>query len=139
MSATIYTGYNEYDGYDGETSEFPVDQTGLILDMRSFSPAIPEGWTVSSLAFYPIGSTDANEWGDVFWYSEGSNGTAHDKFYMNGNYNGVFQVEGFTPNGGFSVPAPGTYQVLAYIFNETSHEEKYYLSAQRAMDILSRL
>ena len=128
VTATIYTGYNEYDGYDGETSEFPVDQTGLILDMRSFSPAIPEGWTVSSLAFYPIGSTDANEWGDVFWYSEGSNGTAHDKFYMNGNYNGVFQVEGFTPNGGFSVPAPGTYQVLAYIFNETSHEEKYYLS-----------
>ena len=130
MSATIYTGYNEYDGYDGETSKFPVDQTGLILDMRSFSPAIPEGWTVSSLAFYPIGSTDANEWGDVFWYSEGSNGTAHDKFYMNGNYNGVFQVEGFTPNGGSSVPAPGTYQVLAYIFNETSHEEKYYLSNQ---------
>ena len=37
VSATIYTGTDSYGGFTGETSTFPVDQSGLILDQCSFA------------------------------------------------------------------------------------------------------
>ena len=43
VNATIYTGTGSYGEFTGETSEFSVDQAGLILDLRSFSQTIPEG------------------------------------------------------------------------------------------------
>lgn len=125
MSATIYL-----DDGDGEWMEdekkttFAVDQAGLILDLRDFSPTIPQGWTVGSIAFYPVGSTE--EYGPVFWYENCGNGEANDKL----STNGVFQVEGFAPNGNgeYNTPDPGTYYVLVWMNNGTSDPEKVYLS-----------
>ena len=125
MSATIYTGKDSSTGgFTGETSTFAVDQTGLILDLRSFSPTIPQGWTVGSIAFYPVGSTE--EYGPVFWYKNCGNGTPNDKLADNG----VFQVDGFAPNGNgeSNTPDPGTYYVLVWMNNGTSDPEKVYLS-----------
>ena len=125
MSATIYTGKDSSTGgFTGETSTFAVDQTGLILDLRSFSPTIPQGWTVGSIAFYPVGSTE--EYGPVFWHENCGNGTPNDKLADNG----VFQVDGFAPNGNgeYNTPDPGTYYVLVWMNNGTSDPEKVYLS-----------
>lgn len=128
MSATIYTGKDGDTGeFTGETSTFAVDQSGLILDLRDFSSTVSQEETVLSLAFYPVDGS--SEYGTVFWYEEGTNGTAHDKLYAGGQYNGVFQVDGFAPNGGYQAPEPGTYKVLAYVGNGTDNET-LFLSTQ---------
>ena len=126
VNATIYTGRGDSGAFTGETSTFAVDQTGLILDLRSFSQTIPEGWTVSSLAFYPI--DNSSEWGTVFWYSDITNGRPNDKLASNG----VFQLLNFRPNGNMEL-TPGKYQVLAYVGGTGSsgkYEEMFFLSSE---------
>ena len=131
MTAKVYTGQNEHGGFEGATDTFAVDQAGLILDLRDFNVALSSGWSVESIAFYPE-SAGAADWGTVFWYDyEGcTNGTKNDKLYVDGAYNGVFQILNFTPNGNMSLE-PGTYKVLAYVGNGLdypNYEEFYYLS-----------
>ena len=134
MTAKVYTGQGEYGEFLGETSTFPVDQAGLILDLRSFNQAVSSGWEVESIAFYP--TDGSSEWGSVFWFDNEelcTNGTKNDKLYNDdGTYNGVFQILDFTPNGNQSLE-PGTYKVLAYVGNGQSgdaYQELYYLSNQ---------
>ena len=64
MSATIYTGQDSYGAFTGETTTFAVDQSGLILDLRDFDAALPDGAEVESIAFYPE-SASAEDWGTV--------------------------------------------------------------------------
>ena len=88
---------------------------------------------VESLAFYPADGSD--EWGTVFWFNGTedypcNNGTANDKIFVDGVYNGVFQLLNFTPDGNMSL-TPGTYKVMAYVGNGKTgdaYEELYYLS-----------
>ena len=135
MSATIYTGKDGDTGeFTGETSTFAVDQSGLILDLRRFTTALPSGAAVESLAFYPE-NAGSNEWGTVFWFNGNEerpcdNGTPNNKLFVDGQYNGVFQILNFTPNGNMEL-APGTYKVLAYVGNGQTgeaYQELYYLS-----------
>lgn len=131
MTAKVYTGQNEYGGFEGATDTFAVDQARLILDLRDFNAALSSSWSVESIAFYPE-SAGAADWGTVFWYDyEGcTNGTKNDKLYVDGAYNGVFQILNFTPNGNQSLE-PGTYKVLAYVGNGQTgdaYQELYYLS-----------
>ena len=131
MSATIYLDNGDGQWTDDEKqSTFAVDQTGLILDLRNFSQTIPKGETVASLAFYTVGSTGDSGSVFVFWHSESSNGTAHDKLYDGSTYNGVFQVEGFAPNGNgdFATPTPGEYYILAWVSNGDT--ENCYISKE---------
>ena len=134
MTAKVYTGQGEYGEFLGETSTFPVDQAGLILDLRSFNQVVSSGWEVESIAFYP--TDGSSEWGSMFWFDNEelcTNGTKNDKLYNDdGTYNGVFQILDFTPNGNQSLE-PGTYKVLAYVGNGQSgdaYQELYYLSNQ---------
>ena len=136
VSATIYTEDTGTGGFTGETTEFAVDQAGLILDLRSFNQTVSSSWSVESIAFYP--TDGSSEWGTVFWFNgtEGypcNNGEANDKLYVDGAYNGVFQILEFTPNGssGSAGLTPGTYQVLVYVGNGQTgdaYQELYYLS-----------
>ena len=133
MTAKVYTGRGDYGAFTGETSTFAVDQAGLILDLRDFNAALSSSWSVESIAFYPE-SAGAADWGTVFWYDyEGcTNGTKNDKLYVDGAYNGVFQILNFTPNGNMSLE-PGTYKVLAYVGNGQTgeaYQELYYLSSE---------
>lgn len=138
VSATIYTRQNGQGGFEDETSTFPVDQSGLILDLRSFNAAVPSGWEVESIAFYP--TDGSSEWGSVFWFNGTAeypcnNGTASDKLYVEGNYNGVFQILDFTPNGNSDSAelTPGTYKILVYVGNGLdypNYEETLYLSKE---------
>lgn len=133
MTAKVYTGQNEYGGFEGATDTFAVDQARLILDLRDFNAALSSSWSVESIAFYPE-SAGAADWGTVFWYDyEGcTNGTKNDKLYVDGAYNGVFQILNFTPNGNMSLE-PGTYKVLAYVGNGQTgeaYQELYYLSSE---------
>ena len=131
VSATIYTGTDSYGGFTGETSTFAVDKAGLILDLRDFDKTVPSGWEVESIAFYP--TDGSSEWGSVFWFDEESlctNGTKNDKLYVDGKYNGVFQILNFTPNGNMELE-PGKYQVLVYVGNglaQPDYQEILYLS-----------
>ena len=135
VSATIYTSQNEYGGFENPVSTFPVDQAGLILDLRSFNQAVSSGWSVESIAFYPVDGS--SQWGTVFWFNgtEGypcNNGEANDKLYVDGAYNGVFQILNFTPNGNQPLD-PGTYKVLVYVGNGLdypNYEETLYLSTE---------
>ena len=83
VSASIYL--DDDDGmYTDEEKvvTFALDQQGLILDLRNFSPDVETGWGVESLAFYPTDGSSQS--GTVFWYNgEGEyfcdNGTPLDK------------------------------------------------------------
>lgn len=134
MSASIYTGQDSSTGgFTGQTDTFSTDQEGLILHLSGFKDALPEGSVVESLAFYPADGSD--EWGTVFWFNGTedypcNNGTANDKIFVDGVYNGVFQLLNFTPDGNMSL-TPGTYKVMAYVGNGKTgdaYEELYYLS-----------
>lgn len=134
MSASIYTGQDSSTGgFTGQTDTFSADQEGLILHLSGFKDALPEGSVVESLAFYPADGSD--EWGTVFWFNGTedypcNNGTANDKIFVDGVYNGVFQLLNFTPGGNMSL-TPGTYKVMAYVGNGKTgdaYEELYYLS-----------
>lgn len=134
MSAEIYTGQDSSTGgFTGKTNEFSTDQEGLILHLSGFKDALPEGAEVESLAFYPSDGSD--QWGTVFWFNGTedypcNNGTANDKIFVDGAYNGVFQLLDFTPGGNMSLD-PGTYKVMAYVGNGKTgdaYEELYYLS-----------
>ena len=134
MSASIYTGQDSSTGgFTGQTDTFSTDQEGLILHLSGFKDALPEGSVVESLAFYPADGSD--EWGTVFWFNGTedypcNNGTANDKIFVDGVYNGVFQLLNFTPGGNMSL-TPGTYKVMAYVGNGKTgdaYEELYYLS-----------
>ena len=120
MSASIYTGQDSSTGgFTGQTDTFSADQEGLILHLSGFKDALPEGSVVESLAFYPADGSD--EWGTVFWFNGTedypcNNGTANDKIFVDGVYNGVFQLLNFTPGGNMSL-TPGTYKVMAYVGN----------------------
>ena len=111
VSATIYL--DDGDGQwteEEEKTTFPVDQAGLILDLRDFV-TLPSGGQVESLAFYPADGSD--EWGGtVFWYEDCGNGTPNDKLAESG----VFQIDNFTPNGNMPLN-PGTYKILVYANN----------------------
>ena len=132
VSATIYTGQGDYGAFTGKTDTFPVDQAGLILDLRSFNQAVSSGWSVESIAFYP--TDGSSQWGTVFWFNGTEdypcdNGTANDKLASNG----VFQIQNFTPNGssGSAGLTPGTYKVLVYVGNglaQPDYQEILYLS-----------
>ena len=130
VSAAIYldNGDGRWEADEKKTT-FAADQAGLILHLDDFKTAVPKGWTVDSIAFYPENAGE-NEWGTVFWYSGGDNGTSNDKLYVDGQYNGVFQLINFTPNGGGMGLEPGTYKVLVYAgySNGDSYEESSYLS-----------
>ena len=136
MSATIYTGQDSYGAFTGETTTFAVDQSGLILDLRDFDAALPDGAEVESIAFYPE-SASAEDWGTVFWFNGDAehpcdNGEPNDKLYVDGTYNGVFQILNFTPDGNLPLE-PGTYKVLAYVGNGQigdAYQELYYLSKE---------
>ena len=52
VNAAIYTGQGSYGEFTGQTDTFPVDQSGLILDLRDFDQAVSSGWSVESIAFY---------------------------------------------------------------------------------------
>ena len=137
VSAKIYTGQGDYGEFTGETDTVSVDQSGLILDLRGFNATLPSGAEVESLAFYPE-NAGSNEWGTVFWFNGNEehpcdNGTPNDKLFVDGQYNGVFQLLDFTPNGsnGSAGLTPGTYKVLAYVGNGQTgdaYKELYYLS-----------
>lgn len=136
VSATIYTEDTGTGGFTGETTEFAVDQAGLILHLMDFEGTVPSGWSVESIAFYPTDGSD--QWGSVFWFNGTEdypchNGTKNDKLYVNGTYNGVFQILQFTPNGsnGSAELTPGTYKILVYVGNGLdypNYEETLYLS-----------
>ena len=130
VSATIYTGQGEYGEFTGKTSTFPVDQSGLILDLRRFTTALPSGAAVESLAFYPEPADPNDPWGTVFWFNGNdeypcNNGEPNDKLAENG----VFQILYFMPNGNQTLD-PGTYKVLAFVGYEQggNYQELYYLS-----------
>lgn len=130
VSASIYLDDGDGMYMDEEKVDtFAVDQQGLILDLRDFSPVVGAGWGVESLAFYPIDGS--SQWGTVFWYNgEGEylcdNGTPHDKLT-----NGVFQLENFTPNGNMEL-TPGEYKILVYVGNGDSenYQETLYYSTE---------
>lgn len=130
VSASIYLDNGDGMYMDEEKVDtFAVDQQGLILDLRDFSPVVGAGWGVESLAFYPIDGS--SQWGTVFWYNgEGEylcdNGTPHDKLT-----NGVFQLENFTPNGNMEL-TPGEYKILVYVGNGDSenYQETLYYSTE---------
>ncbi|MCQ5202415.1 chitobiase/beta-hexosaminidase C-terminal domain-containing protein [Mordavella massiliensis] len=134
MSAEIYTGQDSSTGgFTGKTNEFSTDQEGLILHLSGFKDALPKGAEIESLAFYP--TDGSSEWGTVFWFNGTedypcNNGTPNDKLFVDGAYNGVFQLLNFTPGGNMSLD-PGTYKVMAYVGNGKTgdaYEELYYLS-----------
>ena len=134
VSATIYLDNGDGQWMDDEKqSTFAVDQAGLILHLMDFQETVPSGWSVESLSFYP---TDGSEpYGPVFWSKGGTNGTSKDKLYVDGRYNGVFQLLNFTPNGssGTQDLSAGTYQVQVYVSNGTygeNYQEKVYLSKE---------
>lgn len=134
VSATIYLDNGDGQWMDDEKqSTFAVDQAGLILHLMDFQETVPSGWSVESLSFYP---TDGSEpYGPVFWSKGGTNGTSKDKLYVDGTYNGVFQLLNFTPNGssGTQDLSAGTYQVQVYVSNGTygeNYQEKVYLSKE---------
>ena len=130
VSASIYLDNGDGMYMDEEKVDtFAVDQQGLILDLRNFSPTVEAGWGVESLAFYPIDGS--SRWGTVFWYNgEGEylcdNGTPLDKLE-----NGVFQLNNFTPNGNMEL-APGEYKILVYVGNGDSenYQETLYYSTE---------
>ena len=130
VSASIYLDNGDGMYMDEEkVVTFALDQQGLILDLRNFSPVVETGWGVESLAFYP--ADGSSKWGTVFWYNgEGENlcdnGTPHDKLT-----NGVFQLENFTPNGNMEL-APGEYKILVYVGNGDSenYQETLYYSTE---------
>ena len=130
VSASIYLDNGDGMYMDEEKVDtFAVDQQGLILDLRNFSPTVEAGWGVESLAFYPIDGS--SQWGTVFWYNgEGEyfcdNGTPHDKLT-----NGVFQLNNFTPNGNMEL-TPGEYKILVYVGNGDSenYQETLYYSTE---------
>ena len=133
VSATIYL--DNGDGMwmeDEKKTTFAADQAGLILhlDFYTLNTVVPSGWTVDSIAFYPE-KPGENEWGTVFWYAGGDNGTANNKLYnTDGSYNGVFQILNFTPNGGGMGLEPGTYRIMVYAgySDGNSYQEACYLS-----------
>lgn len=134
MSAEIYTGQDSSTGgFTGKTNEFSTDQEGLILHLSGFKDALPKGAEIESLAFYP--TDGSSEWGTVFWFNGTedypcNNGTPNDKLFVDGAYNGVFQLLNFMPGGNMSLD-PGTYKVMAYVGNGKTgdaYEELYYLS-----------
>ena len=133
VSATIYLDNGDGQWTDEEEkTTFPVDQAGLILDLRNFDAAIPQGEEIASMAFSPAGST-SSEGSSVFWYEGCTNGTPHDKLYNNnGTYNGVFQLEGFAPNGNgeHNTPTPGQYQVMLWVYDPNTESETTYLSTE---------
>lgn len=130
VSASIYL--DDGDGMymeEEKVDTFAVDQQGLILDLRDFSPVVEAGWGVESLAFYP--TDGSSQWGTVFWYNgEGDyfcdNGTPLDKLT-----NGVFQLNNFTPNGNMEL-TPGEYKILVYVGNGDSenYQETLYYSSE---------
>ena len=130
VSASIYLDDGDGMYMDEEKVDtFAVDQQGLILDLRDFSPIVEAGWGVESLAFYP--TDGSSPWGTVFWYNgEGDyfcdNGTPLDKLE-----NGVFQLENFTPNGNMEL-TPGEYKILVYVGNGDSenYQETLYYSTE---------
>ena len=62
VSASIYLDNGDGMYMDEEKVDtFAVDQQGLILDLRNFSPTVEAGWGVESLAFYPIDGS--SRWG----------------------------------------------------------------------------
>ena len=130
VSASIYLDDGDGMYMDEEKVDtFAVDQQGLILDLRDFSPVVEAGWGVESLAFYP--TDGSSQWGTVFWYNgEGEyfcdNGTPHDKLT-----NGVFQLNNFTPNGNMEL-TPGEYKILVYVGNGDSenYQEMMYYSTE---------
>ena len=130
VSASIYLDNGDGMYMDEEKVDtFAVDQQGLILDLRDFSPVVEAGWSVESLAFYPIDGS--NPWGTVFWYNgEGDyfcdNGTPLDKLT-----NGVFQLNNFTPNGNMEL-TPGEYKILVYVGNgdPDDYQETLYYSTE---------
>ena len=136
VSATIYTGQGDYGAFTGKTNTFPVDQAGLILHLMDFEGTVPSGWSVESIAFYPTDGSD--QWGTGFWFNGNeehpcNNGEANDKLYVDGAYNGVFQILEFTPNGssGSAELTPGAYKVLVYVGNglaQPDYQEILYLS-----------
>ena len=123
VSASIYLDDGDGRYMDEEKVDtFAVDQQGLILDLRDFSPVVGAGWGVESLAFYP--TDGSSQWGTVFWHNGVcDNGTPHDKLT-----NGVFQLNNFTPNGNMEL-TPGEYKILVYVGigdNENYQETLYY-------------
>lgn len=130
VSATIYIDNGDGMYEDSEKVDtFAIDQQGLILDLRGFTPTVESGWVVESLAFYP--TDGSSEWGTVFWYNGSGdyfcdNGTPLDKLE-----NGVFQLNNFTPNGNQPL-TPGDYKILVYVGNNDSgdYQETLYYSTE---------